>query len=121
MKSSLDSLNNYSESPVHVAIRLSQEKVLKILLENGANCRMPCGDLFAIHLALKSGSHRCAEILLKHDAECAHDRDKKYEAKPLHWARSSKVYCIGFCQNILLYTLLAFGPVSALYYSFTFF
>eukprot|EP00795_Rhopilema_esculentum_P009112 gene9112-16771_t len=89
-KDSLNTLNNYSESPIHIAIRLSQENVLKILLEKGASCRLPCGHMFAIHLALKSQSEGCLNVLIKHDKECLHDKDKKYNASPLHWTKSSQ-------------------------------
>ena len=49
--------------------------------------------MFAIHLALKSQSEGCLNVLIKHDKECLHDKDKKYNASPLHWTKSSQVNC----------------------------
>ena len=95
-KESLNTLNQYSESPVHVAIRLSQEKVLGLLIEKGANCRMLCGHMYAVHLALKNNSYGCAVILIKHDKACINDKDLKYGASPLHWVKTSQVLNIIF-------------------------
>jgi len=90
-KESLNTLNQYSESPVHVAIRLSQEKVLSLLIEKGANCRLLCGHMYAIHLALKNKSYGCAVLLIKQDSSCVYDKDLKYGALPLHWAKTSQM------------------------------
>ena len=93
-KGSLDVLNKYSESPIHIAIRLSQEKVLQLLLDKGANSRMLCGHMYAIHLALKNNCRGCVQVLIKHNKECVHDKDEKYQGHPLHWTKTSQVYVL---------------------------
>lgn len=90
-KESMDTLNKYSESPIHVAIRLSQDKVLSLLIEKGADDRLLCGHMYAIHLALKHNSFGCVTILIKHRKDCINDKDLKYDSAPLHWAKTSKV------------------------------
>ena len=101
-KESLNTLNQYSESPVHVAIRLSQEKVLGLLIEKGANCRLLCGQMYAIHLALKNKSYGCAILLINQDNICVHDKDLKYGAFPLHWAKTSQVLSWLIIKTILV-------------------
>ena len=91
MKGSINILNNYSESPIHIAIRLSQETVLKLLLDKGADSKLLCGDLCPVHVAMRSNSKGCLKVLFEHDAKCIFDADKKYGAGPLHWARYSEV------------------------------
>ena len=60
-----------------LSIRLSQESVLKFLLEKGANPFILCGHAYPIHLALKHESKGCLKILLEHDRKCLSLRDKK--------------------------------------------
>lgn len=89
LKDGIDNISKYSESPIHVAIRLSQESVLKLLLEKGANPLIPCGHAYPVHLAMKHDSKGCLKLLLEHNKECLALRDKKYDAPVLHWAKSS--------------------------------
>ena len=91
LKESIEGITRYAESPIHVAIRLSQEAVLKMLLEKGVNHRIPCGHAFPTHLALKHESMGCLKVLLEHDVECARLQDKKYDGSLLHWVKNTDV------------------------------
>eukprot|EP00111_Clytia_hemisphaerica_P008471 TCONS_00024720-protein len=89
LKESIEGITRYTESPIHVAIRLSQESVLKMLLEKGANHLIPCGHAYPAHLALQHESLGCLRILLKHDENCLKLQDKKYSGSLLHWAKNT--------------------------------
>lgn len=91
MKESIEGITRYTESPIHVAIRLSQDAVLKMLLEKGANHLIPCGHAFPAHLALKHESLGCLKVLLEHDMENVKLQDKKYDGSLLHWVKNTDV------------------------------
>eukprot|EP00794_Sanderia_malayensis_P008938 gene8938-9891_t len=90
-KASLNVLNNFNESPVHIAIRSSQPTVLQHLLNSGADDRIKIGHMYPIHLALKNAKLDCIKVLIKQCPECICDRDTKYNAPPLHWVRSPQM------------------------------
>ena len=91
LKESIEGITRYTESPIHVAIRLSQDSVLKMLLEKGANHLIPCGHAYPAHLALKYESMGCLKILIEHDEKCCKLVDKKYSGSLLHWVKNTDV------------------------------
>ena len=91
MKDGIDNITKYTESPIHVAIRLSQETILKMLLERGADPLIPCGHAYPGHLAMKHQSKGCLKLLMDHDIGAVMVKDKKYKGSLLHWAKNSEV------------------------------
>ena len=68
-RETIDNISKYTETPIHVAIRLSQDSLLRILLEKGANPAVLCGHAYPIHLALQNESIACVKLLLEYDPE----------------------------------------------------
>lgn len=91
LKESIGGITRYTESPIHVAIRLSQESVLRMLLEKGVNHLIPCGHAYPVHLAMKHESLGCLKLLMEHDAKCLLLQDQKYLGSVLHWAKNTDV------------------------------
>ncbi|KAK3728611.1 hypothetical protein QZH41_011694 [Actinostola sp. cb2023] len=75
------------QTALDVACHFSQEKGVKmLLLEAGADK----GYQKPIHTALKSNGTRRATFILEFDPEQIDEKDLKYGAFPLHWAKSKE-------------------------------
>ncbi|XP_065659553.1 85/88 kDa calcium-independent phospholipase A2 isoform X2 [Hydra vulgaris] len=100
-KGALDNITKYTESPIHVAIRLSQESVLQFLLERDVSTTTLCGHAYPIHLTMKHESKGCLKLLLEHDQDCIFLKDKKYNGSALHWAKNTEqIDVLASYQNI---------------------
>jgi len=89
----VNSRNVDDQTALDVACHFSQEKGVKmLLLEAGADVNHVEGYQKPIHTALKSNGTRRATFILEFDPEQIDEKDLKYGAFPLHWAKSKEVY-----------------------------
>lgn len=86
----VNTVNNSDETPLHVACMLNQTKGVQVLVDRGANLRVPSGYTFPIHCSAKYNSIDCLKLICEIDKESTDLRDKKYGGTPLHWSKSKE-------------------------------
>jgi len=87
----IDSHNMDNQTALDVACHFSQDEGVKVLLEAGADVNRVEGYQKPIHTALKSNGTRCAALIIEFHPEQIDEKDLKYGAYPLHWAKTKEV------------------------------
>jgi ankyrin repeat protein len=87
----VNSRNIDDQTALDVACHFSQENGVRVLLEAGADVNHVEGHTKPIHTALKSNGTRCAALILEFHPEQINEKDLKYGALPLHWAKTKEV------------------------------
>ncbi|NWU97505.1 PLPL9 phospholipase, partial [Upupa epops] len=88
---SLDHLNHEGLTALHLACQLGKEDMVRSLLRCHANCSVMGVLGYPIHTALKFSQKGCAQVILEVDAGQVHSKDPRYEAIPLHWAKTAEM------------------------------
>ncbi|XP_064011335.1 85/88 kDa calcium-independent phospholipase A2 isoform X2 [Pogoniulus pusillus] len=87
----LDHLNHEGLTALHLACQLGKEDMVRSLLKCGARCSIMGTLGYPIHTALKFSQKGCAQAILEVDANQVRSRDPRYEATPLHWAKTAEM------------------------------
>ncbi|MBD0391720.1 ankyrin repeat domain-containing protein [Wolbachia endosymbiont of Pentalonia nigronervosa] len=81
--------NRYGETPLHIAVEIGYENIVKILLKNGADVNaVDKNSVTPLHLAARGGYVEVVENLLLEGANI-NAVDSEYGATPLHIAAES--------------------------------
>ncbi|KAG8536481.1 hypothetical protein GDO81_026264, partial [Engystomops pustulosus] len=86
----INHVSNSGETPLHVACRMGKTEAVLAFLRCHARCDVLGKDGYPIHTAMKYSMKGCAEGILDVAANQAHVEDPKYQATPLHWAKTAE-------------------------------
>ncbi|XP_056379915.1 85/88 kDa calcium-independent phospholipase A2 isoform X2 [Hyla sarda] len=87
----INHLSNAGETPLHVACRLGKTESVLAFLRSHARCDILGKDGYPIHTAMKYSMKGCAEAILDVSANQVNVEDPKYQATPLHWAKTAEM------------------------------
>ncbi|KAM4022299.1 85/88 kDa calcium-independent phospholipase A2 isoform 3-T4 [Anomaloglossus baeobatrachus] len=87
----INHLSNTGETPLHVACRMGKTESVLAFLRSHARCDVLGRDGYPIHTAMKYSMKGCAEAILDVSANQVHVEDPKYQAIPLHWAKTAEM------------------------------
>ncbi|XP_040262801.1 85/88 kDa calcium-independent phospholipase A2 isoform X1 [Bufo bufo] len=87
----IDHLSNSGETPLHVACRMGKTEAVLAFLRCHARCDILGRDGYPIHTCMKYSMKGCAEAILDVSANQVHVEDPKYQAIPLHWAKTAEM------------------------------
>ncbi|KAG9483846.1 hypothetical protein GDO78_009654 [Eleutherodactylus coqui] len=87
----INHLSNSGETPLHVSCRMGKTESVLAFLRCNARCDILGKDGYPIHTTMKYSMKGCAEAILDVAANQVSVEDPKYQAIPLHWAKTAEM------------------------------